>query len=70
MKLSSVRLEKLYHEAADSTGLTTGCHLRTDQSRDMRTDKEKRELLAWVSPRPFSRCYSSHTDLSPLLLTG
>ena len=70
-KLSTIRrCEKLYHGAADGTGLTTGRCLPTERSRDMRTDEEKRRLLAWVGSRPFSRCSPSHTDSSPLLLTG
>ncbi|KAF8265745.1 hypothetical protein EI94DRAFT_1855058, partial [Lactarius quietus] len=47
-KLSTLRREQLFGANTDSTGSTTGPYLPTERSKDMRTEAEKKALLAWA----------------------
>ncbi|KAF8266687.1 hypothetical protein EI94DRAFT_147635 [Lactarius quietus] len=51
-KQSTLRRELLFGDTADGTGSTTGPCLPAEWSKDPRTDEERRDLLAWVRPRP------------------
>jgi hypothetical protein len=61
MKQSTQRRALLFGGNADSTGSTTTAEpcLPTERSKDLHTDEEKVDLLAWVCQHPISLFPSS-----------
>lgn len=55
-KQSTLRRELLFASTTDGARSRTNPSLPTERSKELRTDKQKAELLAWVrpySPPPF-----------------